>query len=288
MVPNKLSKAFTLIELLVVIAIISILAAILFPVFQSAREKGRQTVCISNLKQFGLALTQYKTDYDETYPIITDIGISDIDVETVFRPYIKDVATGANSPSTSIWVCPTQGAIVSHYFCCSAPYPAQQAAYTYGLNGWGLHGDTSMYGGSPFGRAGTASTYHTDSQVASTTTILMFCGNNTIDSRFGPVNYYQGPFAGTVGITLTDTQTGWPAKSSMQNSGGTAMAQTYFGTTPVNWLDPSIDPVGLFKHSGMTNFLYCDGHVKASPYDLGMLKNSFGLELATPGIAGPW
>jgi prepilin-type N-terminal cleavage/methylation domain-containing protein/prepilin-type processing-associated H-X9-DG protein len=60
---------FTLIELLVVIAIISILAAILFPVFASAREKARQTACASNEKQLGLALMQYVQDYDETLPI---------------------------------------------------------------------------------------------------------------------------------------------------------------------------------------------------------------------------
>ena len=60
-------RGFTLIELLVVIAIIAILAAILFPVFARAREKARQTACLSNMKQLALAIVMYAQDYDETY-----------------------------------------------------------------------------------------------------------------------------------------------------------------------------------------------------------------------------
>ena len=65
---KKVFKGFTLIELLVVIAIIAILAAILFPVFAQAREKARQTSCLSNMKQIGTAIQLYTDDFDECYP----------------------------------------------------------------------------------------------------------------------------------------------------------------------------------------------------------------------------
>jgi prepilin-type N-terminal cleavage/methylation domain-containing protein/prepilin-type processing-associated H-X9-DG protein len=62
-------KGFTLIELLVVIAIIAIMAAILFPVFSRARENARRTSCLSNMKQIGLGIEQYKQDNDSNYPM---------------------------------------------------------------------------------------------------------------------------------------------------------------------------------------------------------------------------
>ena len=59
---------FTLIELLIVLALISILAAMLFPIFGRVREKARQTVCASNLRQIGQSAAMYRSDYDDNFP----------------------------------------------------------------------------------------------------------------------------------------------------------------------------------------------------------------------------
>ncbi len=86
------ATAFTLIELLVVIAIIAILAAILFPVFAKAREKARQSSCQSNLKQLGVACTQYTQDYDETVPWYVDANYNFTTMAwyEITQPYVKN------------------------------------------------------------------------------------------------------------------------------------------------------------------------------------------------------
>ncbi len=108
---HKQRRGFTLIELLVVIAIIAILAAILFPVFANARERGRQTACINNIKQLCLGFAQYMDDWKGRMPNVnwtTDTRAVDwagtkvrkqalIEQGSLY-PYVKD---------RKIYICPT-------------------------------------------------------------------------------------------------------------------------------------------------------------------------------------
>jgi len=91
---SRRSRGFTLIELLVVIAIIAILAAILFPVFARAREKARQTSCLSNVRELAQATLMYASDHDGYMPTYS------FTYWYIIQPYLKNYAIG-NCPSMS-------------------------------------------------------------------------------------------------------------------------------------------------------------------------------------------
>jgi prepilin-type N-terminal cleavage/methylation domain-containing protein/prepilin-type processing-associated H-X9-DG protein len=124
---------FTLIELLVVIAIIAILAAILFPVFARAREKARQSSCLSNNKQLGLACLMYVQDYDEAFPASSWGHQS---WEFLFAPYVSGKPANFTKSAGSIYCCPSTKATLQYYSKPANIDPEPAAS-------WGLVKDAS-------------------------------------------------------------------------------------------------------------------------------------------------
>lgn len=92
-------KAFTLVELLVVIAIIAGLAALLFPAMSGARERGRRTTCINNIRQIGMAMSMYRTDSNEKFPASNSMN----------KLYDSADPTKGYVDNLAVFVCPSSG-----------------------------------------------------------------------------------------------------------------------------------------------------------------------------------
>ena len=247
---------FTLIELLVVIAIISILAAILFPVFATAREKARQTTCASNLKQLGLAFAQYSQDYDELLPCGL-IGGEGLGWAGSLNTYVK---------STGVFDCPDDQTIAKTRTVGGVTYTLYPVSYAYNQDiPWptaGISGYTySGIGGaiaqltSPSvtvllfevtaenGASGaTASAYN----VADLSTANEAGGaNNGTDQCMSPSGH---------GLAANNTWNNLQLATGWTGTPGASGRNTYYNT-------------GYFtgqygRHSQGANYLACDGHVK--------------------------
>ena len=230
--PRK-CQGFTLIELLVVIAIIAILAAILFPVFAKAREKARQTSCLSNEKQLGLAFTQYVQDNDEVMPKSDFYG----------QGWAGEIYT--YTKSTGIYGCPDD--------------PTSVTATGYSKVSYA--GNLVILGsGSSTGSVGTGFVaYPALSQEASPAlTVLLFEIQNNQCSL--------GPGVPVTATNPTETCSGTGAGFPVSVNAG--KPDTYFGDATYATGDiggNTLTNVGGSRtgiHSDGSNYLACDGHAK--------------------------
>ena len=239
-------KGFTLIELLVVIAIIAILAAILFPVFQSVRENARRATCQSNMKQIGVGILQYIQDGDEVYPQCAPrngaawaFG-SSFGTPADWRPgnYALRNAFWSNSiqpyvKSYDVYSCPS----ATEYRLAGLPYSAPQkhwANMEYAMNG-------------NLGNLNLAS-------VHSPALLIMFTGNNgkaQVAGQAGTFPTLDCPDGTQPCVYLPNTT---DCQTSQKNG---AKDDWYVPIIPYN------SPVfSSYVHSGGDNVAYVDGHVK--------------------------
>ena len=142
-------KPFTLIELLVVIAIIAILAAILLPALNSARERGKTASCVSNLKQYGTGLIGYQADNDDYNPY------AHIEITGKYSSWFIDIApycgTAYNGLDDSksneekartidLWVCPSHNERMNYRWGYRVSYVANSTTKNGAYAGEGIFG----------------------------------------------------------------------------------------------------------------------------------------------------
>lgn len=252
---NKVRRGFTLIELLVVIAIIAILAAILFPVFAQAREKARQTSCLSNEKQIGLSILMYTQDYDEQFPSgsrdyaanpnsATQLAFSGLGWAGQIYAYTKN-AQIVKCPDDS-----TSG--VSATNTTEALYPV---SYAYNLNIAQNPADASL--AAPANTVGIFEVRNDIADVTAQNEIGLSTTYPTIWSAVGDGLNYLASIDGTVvptvqGNVVMDTG----ILGGYTPAGGTAPVPwpTYYDTTYNNGIDG--------RHTSGAIYWMADGHAK--------------------------
>ena len=239
----KARSGFTLIELLVVIAIIAILAAILFPVFTKVREKARQTACMSNMKQLGLAFIQYNQDNDESMPPRFDPQFAQGKpgggqggwAGDIF-PYVK---------SQGAFACPSDGSRNVND-PSGVPYGKISYAFNENLYVKGTAWDEYYSGRDSYGS--------TASYNAPTNTVLLF----EIE-HFEPTDYWTIPGLDDVSPDSVGAPGQWCGTRVNSPYCSTLYATGYVG----GYTDLNLTNKGEGRHTGMANYLAADGHVKS-------------------------
>lgn len=248
-VRTRTSKAFTLIELLVVIAIIAILAAILFPVFAQAREKARQTSCISNEKQMGLGIQMYAQDFDEMFPLAHRFDA--MDNWTNLWSTSWAITTQPYAKSYDIFRCPDD----SNHNCAASwmgvgiSYAANSDADFPGS--WVIKG--------PMGMGGVWIWIYPSLTMAA---INRPSESIAIAERHNSVSRDHGGDGNCTNYSSGFNELSWGP--NIAGAGRDIPDGTRSATAA--WPNGRNGAVTA-KHNEMGNFVYCDGHVKAKfPY----------------------
>lgn len=256
-------SGFTLIELLVVIAIIAILAAILFPVFAKVREKARQTSCLSNEKQIGLAILQYVQDNDEHFESGTQVNQSSPDAMQNGLGWYGE--SNSYIKSTALAKCPDDATLAVN----NTTAPGEIAdPCSYGFNSNLAGGINSVNLASITSAANTVLLFEVTGDApnltdpAEGTQALTPGGIVTADPSAGPV------FPGNGYVSAAGNGLNWVVDTANFNAnvGGTesaAPAVTYAtGYLGGEGGGASFTAGNLARHNDGANYLLGDGHAK--------------------------